>query len=57
MNYPKQVNIKAKTEIDAALIAKAMGDMSGNFSAKEWQAISKKLNNKVVQTRIRLLIS
>lgn len=57
MNFSKQVNIKTKTEQDAQVIAKAFSDMSGNFSASEWKAISKKLNNKVVQTRIRLLIA
>ena len=57
MNYIKNVHLKAKSELEASIMAKAMGDMSGNFTAKEWQAISKKLNNKVVQTRIRLLIA
>ena len=56
MNFQKQVVLKAKTDQDAEVIAKAMGDMSGNFSSREWKAISKKLNNKVVQARIRLLI-
>lgn len=52
----KKVHIKAKTEADAQQIAMAMSKMSGNFTAKEWQAIAKKLSNKVVQMRIRMMI-
>ena len=52
----KKVQIKVKSEADAQQIASAMSKMSGNFTAKEWQAIAKKLSNKVVQMRIRMMI-
>jgi len=52
----KKVLIKAKTETEAQQIASAMSAMSGNFTAKEWQGIAKKLSSKIVQMRIRLMI-
>lgn len=56
MTFQKTITIKANSQGDADQIATAMSKMSGSFSAKEWQDISKKLSNKLVQMRIRLLI-
>lgn len=56
MSIKKEVLIKTQSPVDADTIASAMGEMSGCFSAGEWKAISKKLQNKTVQMRIRLLI-
>lgn len=56
MTYQKTVTITAKSETEAQQIADALSQSSGTFSAKEWQAIAKKLTNKLVQMRIRILI-
>lgn len=56
MIYQKTITIKAKDEAEAQQIASAMSSMSAHFTGKEWLAISKKLANKVVQMRIRLMI-
>jgi hypothetical protein len=57
MSIKKEIQIQAKNEIDAASIAQSMSEMSGAFSAKEWQQISKKLKDKTVQMRIRILLT
>lgn len=56
MTFQKTITIKANSQGDADKIAEAMSKMSGTFSAKEWETISKKLSNKLVQMRLRLLI-
>lgn len=54
--FQKSIQIKANSETEAQQIAQAMSQVSGSFKAKEWQAIAKKLQSKIVQTRIRILI-
>ena len=56
MIIKKQINIQASTDAEALQIAKAMEQMSGHFTAKEWQAIAKKLQNKMNRTRIKLIL-
>lgn len=56
MTFQKTVTITAKSDAEAQHIAEAFSRSSGTFNAKEWQAIAKKLSNKMVQMRIRLLI-
>jgi hypothetical protein len=56
MNYQKSVTIKANSEAEAQQIADAMSSAAGVFNGKEWQAIAKKIQNKIVQMRIRILI-
>ena len=56
MNYQKTITIKAHSEAEAQQIADAMSMATGVFNGKEWQSIAKKIQNKIVQMRIRLLI-
>lgn len=57
MSIKKEIQIQAKNEIDAASIAHSMSDMSGAFSAKEWQQIAKKLKDTTVRLRVRILLT
>lgn len=56
MIYQKTITIQANSESEAQQIADAMSSATGVFNGKEWQAISRKIKNKIVQMRIRLLI-
>lgn len=56
MIYQKNIPITAPSEAEAEAIARALTAAAGTFTAAEWHAIAKKLQNKTVQTRIRLLI-
>jgi len=56
MTYQKNITIKANSEAEAQQIAEAISSASGAFNGNEWQAIAKKIQNKIVQMRIRLLI-
>lgn len=57
MNIKQELIIAAKSEQDAKIIAEAMASMSGVFTAKEWQQIAQKMQTKIVQMRIRLLLT
>jgi hypothetical protein len=57
MIYKIPLSIQAKSETEAAEIARAMEKMSGHFTAKEWAAIARKLESKINQQRIKLFVS
>lgn len=57
MIYKIPLSIQAKSETEAAEIARAMEKMSAHFTAKEWAAIARKLESKINQQRIKLFVS
>jgi hypothetical protein len=57
MTVKKEIQISAKTEVEAAEIAQAMQAMSGHFDAGQWKAIAKSMQNATVRMRVKLLLT
>ena len=57
MTLKKEIQISAKSEKEAQEIAKAMESMSGHFSAKQWTAIARNMQNSTVRMRVKLLLT